>query len=315
MKRSREDEKDAPTAATGGAAEAAASAAAAYEPPARWEAPQSGGKFAGINRPFAGARFERELPKGTHALQLHSLGTPNGRKATIMLEELIDAGKVADYDAFYIGIMQSDQFSSGFTAANPNQKIPMLLDYADGLDAAPTRVFESGAVLLYLADKYGAFVPAAGTAERTETLNWLFWQMGTAPYLGGILGHAYAYAPAEGKVKYWIDRGAMEAKRQLSVLDKELANKAYIAGTDAPTIADFAIYPWIHQIYTGYKDVGTFLGVDEYKNVVAWQARLAARPAVARGMRVNVTWEDDGVKERHSAADFDAAKAAAAAKL
>ena len=257
----------------------------AYTPPDvwRWTKP-SGGKFASINRPIAGATHDKELPVGDHPLQLYSLGTPNGVKVTIMLEELLAFGHVgAEYDAWLIDIGEGEQFGSGFVAINPNSKIPALLDRSD--PASPQRVFESGAILLYLAEKFGAFLPA-DPAARTEALSWLMWQMGSAPFLGGGFGHFYAYAPA--KYEYAIDRYAMEVKRQYDVLDRHLANSEYMAGADY-SIADIAIWPWYGAVALGqaYDDAAKFLALDEYKHVHRWIAQIAARPAVQRGRRVN----------------------------
>ena len=277
----------------------------AYTPPAVWAwTKPSGGKFASINRPIAGPTHDRELPVGEHPLQLYSLGTPNGVKVTIMLEELLALGhKGAEYDAWLIDIGEGEQFGSGFVAINPNSKIPALLDRSD--PANPQRVFESGAILLYLAEKFGAFLPA-DPAARTEALSWLMWQMGSAPFLGGGFGHFYSYAPE--KFEYAIDRYAMEAKRQYDVLDRHLANSEYMAGADY-SIADIAIWPWYGAVALGlaYDDAATFLGLDEYKHVHRWIAQIAARPAVQRGRRVNRTPDEknpDLVRERHSAADL-----------
>lgn len=276
---------------------------AAYVPPKVWkpEAP-SGGHFANINRPVAGPTHDKELPRGEHALQLYSLATPNGVKVTVMLEELLELGHAgADYDAWLIRIGEGDQFSSGFVEVNPNSKIPALLDYS----AVPaTRVFESGSILLYLADKFAALLPTA-PAERAETLNWLFWQMGAAPYLGGGFGHFYAYAPE--KLEYPINRFTMEAKRQLDVLDRRLAESRYLAG-DEYTIADIAVWPWYGQLVRGnLYSAAEFLDVQSYTNVQRWAEEIAQRPAVQRGQRVNRTWGDEAsrVPERHSAADLD----------
>lgn len=272
-----------------------------YTPPKVWTWDQpNGGEFASINRPTAGARFERDLPRGDHALQLYSLGTPNGQKVTIMLEELLAAGHDAEYDAWLINIGDSDQFSSGFVAVNPNSKIPALLDYTGG---APLRVFESGSILFHLAEKFGAFLPASGPA-RTECMNWLMWQMGTAPMLGGGFGHFYAYAPE--KYQYPIDRYAMEAKRILDVADKRLAETRYLAG-DEYTIADIAAYGWFGGFVRGdaYGDAATFLDVASYRNLMRWGEELGARKPVQRGRIVNR--KGDGfVPERHNAADIDA---------
>ncbi|WP_280547943.1 MULTISPECIES: glutathione-dependent disulfide-bond oxidoreductase [unclassified Halomonas] len=274
-----------------------------YQPPRvwRWER-ASGGQFASINRPVAGPTHDRELPVGQHPLQLYSLATPNGVKATIMLEELLALGhEGAEYDAWPIRIGEGEQFSSGFVAANPNAKIPALMDHTT---EPPTRVFESGAILLYLAETFGAYLPD-DHAGRTETLNWLFWQMGAAPFVGGGFGHFYAYAPEP--LQYPIDRYAMETKRQLDVLDRQLAERAYIAGDDY-TIADMAIYPWYGVLVQGLLyDAGEFLAVDEYPNVQRWARRIAERPAVKRGRMVNRTWGElsEQLHERHSASDFE----------
>lgn len=274
-----------------------------YQPPRvwRWES-ESGGQFASINRPVAGPTHDRELPVGQHPLQLYSLATPNGVKATIMLEELLALGhEGAEYDAWPIRIGEGEQFSSGFVAANPNSKIPALMDHTT---EPPTRVFESGAILFYLAEKFGAYLPE-DHAGRTETLNWLFWQMGAAPFVGGGFGHFYAYAPEP--LEYPIDRYTMETKRQLDVLDRTLAERAYIAGDDY-TIADMAIYPWYGVLVQGLLyDAGEFLAVDEYPNVQRWARRIAERPAVKRGRMVNRTWGErsEQLHERHSASDFE----------
>jgi GST-like protein len=277
-----------------------------YVPPKVWQwTKPSGGQFANINRPVAGATHDRALPVGQHPLQLYSLGTPNGVKVTILLEELLAAGHAgADYDAWRVDIGEGEQFGSGFVELNPNSKIPALLDRTDPAD--PQRVFESGAILLYLAEKFGAFLPA-DRAARTEALSWLFWQMGSAPFLGGGFGHFYAYAPL--KIEYAIDRYAMEAKRQYDVLDRHLANHEYMAGADY-SIADIAIWPWYGALVLGqaYGDAATFLGTDQYTHVRRWVDQVAARPAVQRGRRVNRTPDEanpDYVRERHSAADLD----------
>ncbi|PWK47858.1 glutathione-dependent disulfide-bond oxidoreductase [Pleionea mediterranea] len=275
-----------------------------YTPPKVWSAPgeEGGGKFGSINRPEAGARFEKQLPVGEHPLQLYSLATPNGVKATIMLEELLEAGhKSAEYDAHLIDIMEGDQFGSDFVDINPNSKIPALLDRSGD---KPQRVFESGAILLYLAEKFNAFLPQ-NPAERTECLNWLFWQMGSAPFLGGGFGHFYAYAPEP--LEYPINRYAMEVKRQLDVLDKQLANNSYIAG-DEYTIADMAIWPWYGALVEGkVYDAAEFLQVQDYKHLARWTETIAKRPAVIRGKMVNRTWGDksEQLHERHNASDFD----------
>ncbi|MFT4056010.1 MAG: glutathione-dependent disulfide-bond oxidoreductase [Novosphingobium sp.] len=272
-----------------------------YTPPKVWTWDQpNGGEFASINRPTAGARFERELPRGDHPFQLYSLGTPNGQKVTIMLEELLAAGYAAEYDAWLISISDSDQFSSGFVSINPNSKIPALLD-ASGPE--PVRVFESGSILFHLAEKFGAFMPTSGPG-RTECMNWLMWQMGSAPMLGGGFGHFYAYAPE--KYQYPIDRYAMEAKRILDVADKRLGETRYLAG-DEYTIADIAAYGWFGGFVRGdaYGDAATFLDVPSYENLMRWGTELGAREAVRRGRIVNRKGEGF-VPERHSAADIDA---------
>ncbi|MGA7985082.1 MAG: glutathione-dependent disulfide-bond oxidoreductase, partial [Burkholderiales bacterium] len=274
-----------------------------YTPPKVWTWNKaSGGRFANINRPVAGATHEKELPLGRHPLQLYSLATPNGVKVTVMLEELLALGHAgAEYDAWLIRINEGDQFGSGFVALNPNSKIPALLDRSG---PQPIRVFESGAILLYLAEKFGAFVPAGGAA-RAECLSWLFWQMGSAPFLGGGFGHFYAYAPS--KIEYAIDRYAMEVKRQLDVLDRRLAESAYLAG-DEYTIADIATWPWYGALAKGLLySAGEFLQVQEYAHVLRWTDLIARRPAVKRGRMVNrVSGEPSSqLHERHDAADFD----------
>ena len=278
-----------------------------YTPPAIWQwNKENGGKFASINRPISGATHEKELPRGRHPLQLYSLATPNGVKVPVMLEELLALGHSgAEYDAWLIPINEGAQFGSGFVGVNPNSKIPALLDCTDASDGAqPVRVFESGAILLYLAEKFGAFVPSSGAA-RAECLSWLFWQMGSAPFLGGGFGHFYAYAPE--KFEYPIDRYAMEVKRQLDVLDKQLAVREYIAGSDY-SVADMAIWPWYGQLVLGeLYGAGEFLQVHEYTHVVRWAQHIAQRPAVQRGRKVNRTWGDpaDQLHERHEASDFE----------
>lgn len=274
-----------------------------YVPPKVWKnEPSSGNQWANINRPEAGARFDRDLPVGEHPLQLYSLGTPNGQKVTILLEELLALGiKEAEYDAHLIKIGDSDQFSSGFVAVNPNSKIPALVDQSG---ETPVNVFESASILVHLAEKFDQFLPKSG-AERTQTFNWLFWAQGSAPFLGGGFGHFYAYA--DEKQEYPINRFAMEAKRQLDVLDKQLANNTYVAGEEY-TIADMAIWPWYGNLVLGkLYDAAEFLQVDEYKNVVRWANQVASRPAVQRGRIVNrpfgEEWEQ--VLERHSAEDID----------
>lgn len=274
-----------------------------YVPPKVWVPPaSSGGTFAAINRATAGATHEKPLPVGKHPLQLYSLATPNGVKVTIMLEELLALGHAgAEYDAWLIKINEGEQFSSGFVDINPNSKIPALVDHSG---AQPLRVFESGSILFYLAEKFGAFLPTE-TAARTETMNWLFWQMGSAPFVGGGFGHFYAYAPE--KFEYPIDRYAMEAKRQLDVLDRQLAGHRYVAG-DEYTIADMAIWPWYGGLVRGeLYEAGEFLSVHEYKNVRRWADEIGARPAVKRGRKVNRVRgkPENQVPERHSAADLD----------
>ncbi|CAA9497742.1 MAG: Glutathione S-transferase [uncultured Sphingomonas sp.] len=276
-----------------------------YTPPKVWTwVGENGGRFAGINRPVAGPTHNKELPVGKHPLQLYSQGTPNGQKVTILLEELLAAGHGgAEYDAWLISIMEGDQFGSGFVAVNPNSKIPALVDRSG---PEPVNVFESGAILLYLAEKFGAFLPAAGK-ERAETLSWLMWQMGSAPFLGGGFGHFYAYAPV--KIEYAINRYAMEAKRQLDVLNRRLAESEYVAGPEY-TIADMAIWPWYGSVVRGriYDDAATFLSAHEYVHVKRWADQLAERPAVQRGWRVNRTYgpEEEQLRERHDAGDFHA---------
>ena len=278
-----------------------------YTPPAVWHwNKENGGKFASINRPISGATHEKELPRGRHPLQLYSLATPNGVKVPVMLEELLALGHSgAEYDAWLIPINEGAQFGSGFVGVNPNSKIPALLDCSDASDGAqPVRVFESGAILLYLAEKFGAFVPTSGAA-RAECLSWLFWQMGSAPFLGGGFGHFYAYAPE--KLEYPIDRYAMEVKRQLDVLDKQLAVREYIAGSDY-SVADMAIWPWYGQLVLGeLYGAGEFLQVQQYTHVQRWAQQLAQRPAVQRGRKVNrMTGElADQLHERHDASDFE----------
>lgn len=273
-----------------------------YTPPKVWTPDDDdGGEFASINRPTAGARHEKELPVGDHPFQLYSLATPNGVKVTVLFEELLAAGYDAEYDAWPINILEGDQFSSGFVDINPNSKIPALVDRrAD----TPQRVFESGSILVYLAESFGAFLPEDPSA-RTEAMSWLFWQMGSAPYLGGGFGHFYNYAPRP--MKYPINRFAMEAKRQLDVLDQRLADQEYLAGDDY-SIADIATWPWYGALALGeLYDAAQFLAVDEYKHLGRWARQIAERPAIARGQRVNRTWgdEDEQLPERHSAADFD----------
>ena len=275
-----------------------------YVPPEVWQWEQgNGGRFASINRPVAGPTHEKELPVGRHPLQLYSLGTPNGVKVTVMLEELLALGhQGAEYDAWLVRIGDGDQFGSGFVGINPNSKIPALLDRSG---PAPVRVFESGAILLYLAEKFGAFVPT-DPALRAECLSWLFWQMGSAPYLGGGFGHFYAYAPT--KIKYAIDRFAMETKRQLDVLDRRLAETEYLGGADY-TIADIAVWPWYGGLVKGqlYGASATFLQVGDYAHVQRWADLVGSRPAVQRGRMVNrMSGEPSSqLHERHDAADFD----------
>jgi GST-like protein len=274
-----------------------------YTPPKVWTwTKPSGGQFASINRPVAGPTHERTLPRGRHPLQLYSLATPNGVKVTVMLEELLAAGHSgAEYDAWLIRINEGDQFGSGFVDVNPNSKIPALLDCSG---PAPIRVFESGAILLYLAEKFGAFVPT-DPARRAECLSWLFWQVGSAPYVGGGLGHFYAYAPT--KIEYAIDRFAMETKRQMDVLDRRLGESRYVAG-DEYTIADMAIWPWYGGMAKGLLyDAGEFLQVQDYRNVIRWADEIGARPAVKRGRMVNRVMGplDSQLHERHDAGDFD----------
>jgi GSH-dependent disulfide-bond oxidoreductase len=275
-----------------------------YVPPKVWTWNKAnGGQFANINRPVAGATHEKELPVGKHPIQLYSLGTPNGQKVTILLEELLALGHAgAEYDAWLVKIGAGEQFGSGFVAVNPNSKIPAMVDRSG---AAPVRLFESGAMLVHLAEKFGAFLPAGGAA-RAECLSWLFWQMGSAPFLGGGFGHFYAYAPV--KIEYAIDRYAMETKRQMDVLERRLAESEYIAGPDY-TIADMAIWPWYGALAKGliYGDAGTFLSMHEYPHVIAWADKLAARPAVKRGRIVNRTSGNpaEQLHERHDASDFE----------
>jgi len=275
----------------------------AYTPPKVWTwNKENGGRFANINRPTAGPTHDKDLPVGRHPLQLYSLATPNGVKVTVMLEELLAQGHSgAEYDAWLIQIGAGDQFGSGFVDVNPNSKIPALMDRSG---PEPIRVFESGAILLHLAEKFGAFLPTEAKA-RAECLSWLFWQMGSAPYLGGGFGHFYAYAPF--KIEYAIDRFAMEVKRQLDVLDRRLANNEYMAG-DAYTIADMAIWPWYGALAKGLVyGAGEFLQVDSYKNVQRWTDMIAQRPAVKRGRMVNRTSGEPSsqLHERHDASDFD----------
>lgn len=273
-----------------------------YTPPKVWKWDKSsGGRFANINRPIAGPTHDKELPVGEHKLQLYSLATPNGVKVTVMLEELLEAGHDAEYDAWLINISEGDQFSSGFVQANPNSKIPALMDHR--VDPVQ-RVFESGSILLYLAESFGAFLPEDPRA-RTEALSWLFWQMGSAPYLGGGFGHFYAYAPE--KFEYAINRFAMEAKRQLDVLNRHLAENEYMAG-ETYSIADMAIWPWYGALVQGkVYDAAEFLAVHEYEHVKRWTEAIGQRPAVARGRKVNRAWgaPSEQLLERHDASDFE----------
>jgi GST-like protein len=277
--------------------------ASPYTPPTVWSwNKENGGRFANINRPIAGPTHDKDLPVGRHPMQLYSLATPNGVKVTVMLEELLELGhRGAEYDAWLIRINEGEQFGSGFVAVNPNSKIPALSDRSG---PTPIRVFESGAILIHLAEKFGAYLPAGGT-ERAECLSWLFWQMGSAPFLGGGFGHFYAYAPT--KIEYAIDRYAMEVKRQLDVLDKHLADRPYLAG-DNYSIADMAVWPWYGTLVKGQLyEAGEFLQVQEYRHVLRWTDEIAKRPAVQRGRMVNRTWGQPSsqLHERHDAADFD----------
>ena len=274
-----------------------------YTPPKVWTwNKENGGRFASINRPIAGPTHDKELPVGRHPFQLYSLATPNGIKVTVMLEELLALGhSAAEYDAWLINIGNGDQFGSGFVSVNPNSKIPALMDRSG---PTPIRIFESGAILVHLAEKFGEFLPT-DPAKRAECMSWLFWQMGSAPYLGGGLGHFYAYAPT--KIEYAIDRFAMEVKRQLDVLDRQLAENRYIAGEDY-TIADMAIWPWYGGLAKGVLyDAGEFLSVQDYKHVQRWADALAERPGVQRGRMVNRTWGEPSTQlyERHDASDFE----------
>ena len=276
-----------------------------YTPPKVWTwEPGNGGQFANINRPIAGPTHEKELPVGKHPLQLYSLATPNGVKVTLMLEELLALGHTgAEYDAWLINIQEGDQFSSGYVKINPNSKIPVMVDRS--APQKPVRIFESGSILLYLATKFDAYLPKELDA-RTQALNWLFWQMGSAPYLGGGFGHFYAYAPS--KMKYPIDRFAMEIKRQLDVLDKHLAENEYLAGKEY-SIADMAVWPWYGILVFGkiYNDSAEFLSAHEYTHVLRWARQIEARPAAQRGRIVNRTWGDpsEQLLERHDASDFE----------
>jgi GST-like protein len=280
---------------------------AGYVPPKVWTwDTESGGHFASINRPIAGPTHDKELPVGKHPLQLYSLGTPNGVKVTIMLEELLAAGHTdAEYDAWLINIGKGDQFGSGFVEVNPNSKIPALMDHKPKTGGAPLRVFESGSILVYLAEKFGAFLPT-DLAARTQTFNWLFWQMGSAPFLGGGFGHFYAYAPM--KIEYAINRYAMEVKRQMDVLDRHLAENEYLGGSEY-TIADMATWPWYGRLAAkaAYDDAGDFLSVDEYTNVQRWMKLVGDRPAAQRGSMVNRTFGEPSkqLHERHDASDFE----------
>jgi GST-like protein len=275
---------------------------ASYNPPKVWQwDAESGGRFANINRPISGATHDKELPVGKHALQLYSLATPNGVKVTVLLEELLELGKQeAEYDAYLINIGEGDQFGSGFVAANPNSKIPALVDQST---SPPTRIFESGAILVYLAEKFDAFLPK-DPSTRAECMSWLFWQMGSAPYLGGGFGHFYAYAPE--KFEYPINRFAMEVKRQLDVLDRNLSERRFLCGEEF-NIADIATFPWYGSLVAGnIYDAAEFLDVASYKNVVRWASEIQERPGVQRGQRVNRAWgpEELRVPERHSSSDF-----------
>ena len=274
----------------------------AYTPPKVWKPSDIEGQWGKINRPIAGATHEKELPVGKHPFQLYSLATPNGIKVTIMLEELLALGhSEAEYDAYLINIGEGDQFGSGFVAVNPNSKIPALLDCST---SPPTRIFESGAILVYLAEKFNRFIPTDPVA-RAECMSWLFWQMGSAPYLGGGFGHFYTYAPV--KIEYCIDRFAMEVKRQLDVLDQNLAARAYLCG-DEYNIADIATYSWYGRlVLNNVYEAAEFLDVASYKNVVRWASEIQARPAVQRGRRVNKSWgpEEEQLPERHNASDID----------
>ncbi len=276
---------------------------AEYTPPKVWTwDSESGGRFASINRPISGSTHDKALPEGEHPFQLYSLATPNGVKVTLLFEELLELGiDEAEYDAWLINIGDGDQFGSGFVDINPNSKIPALVDKSGD---APLRVFESGSILIHLAEKFGRFLPEQGP-ERTEVMNWLMWQMGSAPFLGGGFGHFYAYAPE--KLEYPINRYAMEVKRQLHVLETTLADRPYVAG-DEYTIADMAIWPWYGALVLGkLYEAAEFLSVQDYPNVKAWADKIAARPATKRGIRVNKAWgdEDTQMHERHSKADFD----------
>ncbi|MBB4144627.1 glutathione-dependent disulfide-bond oxidoreductase [Rhizobium rhizoryzae] len=280
---------------------------AGYEPPKVWTwEPGNGGAFASTNRPIAGSTHEQELKVGKHPLQLYSLGTPNGQKVTILLEELLEAGHaVAEYDAWLINIGKGDQFGSGFVGVNPNSKIPALMDHQPTGGGEPVRLFESGSILVYLAEKFSAFLPGDLRA-RAEAMNWLFWQMGSAPFVGGGFGHFFAYAPM--KIQYAIDRYAMETKRQLDVLNRQLAENEFVGGREY-TIADMAIWPWYGRLAldSSYPNAGEFLSTAEYEHVVRWAKQLAARPGVKRGGIVNKASGDPGsfLPERHDASDFN----------
>ena len=280
---------------------------AGYEPPKVWTwEPGNGGAFASTNRPIAGSTHEQELKVGKHPLQLYSLGTPNGQKVTILLEELLEAGHTgAEYDAWLINIGKGDQFGSGFVGVNPNSKIPALMDHQPKGGGEPVRLFESGSILVYLAEKFGAFLPSDLRA-RAEAMNWLFWQMGSAPFVGGGFGHFFAYAPM--KIQYAIDRYAMETKRQLDVLNRQLAENEFVGGSEY-TIADMAIWPWYGRLAldSSYPNAGEFLSTAEYEHVVRWAKQLAARPGVKRGGIVNKASGDPGtfLPERHDASDFN----------
>lgn len=279
-----------------------------YVPPKKWQwiNENSGGRFAAINRPTAGSTHEQDLPVGEHPLQLYSLATPNGVKITLLLEELLELGcKDAEYDAWLIDIMNGDQFGSGFVAINPNSKIPAMLDNKPLGGGTPIRVFESGSILIYLAEKFGRFIPT-DPPDRTETINWLMWQMGSAPFLGGGFGHFYAYAPI--KIQYAIDRFAMEVKRQLDVLDRHLSENRFMVG-DHYTIADMAIWPWYGRLAMNgaYDDSGKFLDTESYKHVMRWTDEIKSRPAAKRAGMVNRNFgpPETQLHERHSASDFD----------
>ncbi len=280
---------------------------ASYSPPKVWKFhDQSSGRFTGVNRPTAGPRTERALPVGEHPFQLYSLGTPNGVKVTIMLEELLELGHTgAEYDAWLINIMDGDQFTSGFVDINPNSKIPAMVDRSG---PEPFRIFESGAILVHLAEKFGEFLPTE-PAKRAEVMSWLMWQVGTAPYIGGGFGHFYAYAPE--KIEYAIDRYSMETKRIFDVADRRLAESRFLGG-DEYSIADMATYPWLGLFVAGvaYNDSKTFLSIDEYRNVERWVHEISQRPGVRRGRIVNRTSDDEtkALRERHSASDFDGKK-------